>query len=429
VNPASLPGAAAAPPASDHAAGAFGARIFLVMSSGYLMSYGLRAINATIAPELVNELGLSNTQLGSLTSAYFIAFALMQLPIGIWLDRFGPRRVDAVLMAVAASGCVLFASAPAFGWLWLGRALIGAGFAAGLMAPFAMYRTWFAPHHQTRLAAWTMTIGTSGVLIATLPVRAMLAVTDWRGVFYGCAALLLSISLLMWFGLPRRREPDGHAAPSFLSALGGYGEVARSSFFWRMVLLSSTIQGGFVAMQTLWLGPWFTRLLGMTPQQSAGWLFVFNSTLLASYLLAGYLAPRLGPQESAAVRLAGMSALLTVGLIFLIAAVPSAAGVWAWLVIAAITTVFPPIQARVGMSFPRHLGGRALTAYNLVQFIGVFVIQAGLGIAMDLLIDAGMAQDQAFRASLAGVAALQLGVCLLFACWPKAPGGGPTPPG
>ena len=403
---------------ADHASGALGARLFLIMASGYLMSYGLRAINATIAPELVNEMGLTNTQLGSLTSAYFLAFACMQLPLGIWLDRFGPRRVDSFLMAVAAVGCLTFAAAPSFETLWIGRALLGVGFSAGLMAPFALYRIWFAPHHQTRLAAWTMTVGTAGVLIATLPVRAMLSVMDWRGVFYCCAAVLFSVSLLMWFGLPKRREPDGRQRQSFLRSLGGYGEVARSSFFWRMVLMSGAVQGGFVAMQTLWLGPWFTRVLHMTPQQSASWLFLFNATLLGSYLLAGFLAPRVSQRESAMLRLSAVAAVLTAGLIGLIAAVPAVAGVWAWLVIAAINTVFPPIQARVGMSFPKHLAGRALTAFNLIQFVAVFVVQVGLGVAMDWLIAGGTAQNDAFRLGLAGIAGMQALVWLLFIFWP-----------
>lgn len=418
----------------DFASGAFGARIFLIMASGYLMSYGLRAINATIAPELVSEMGLSNSQLGSLTSAYFIAFAAMQLPLGAWLDRFGPRRVNAVLMGVAGGGCLVFASAPSVEWLWIGRALLGVGFAAGLMASFALYRTWFAPHQQTRLAAWIMTVGTCGVLIATLPVRAMLAVMSWRGVVYCCAAVLVSIAALMWFGLPRTREPDGRVSRSFLRLLGGYTQVVRNSFFWRMVLLSGAVHGGFVAMQTLWLGPWFTRVLQMTPQQSASWLFVFNATLLGSYLLAGYLAPRLGTREAATVRLAAFAALLSVGLVTLAATAPSAAGVWAWLLIAAISTVFPPIQARVGMSFPKDLAGRGLTAYNLVLFLAVFIIQAGLGVAMDWLIASGMADDDAFRASLGGIAVVQLAAWLLFIFWPgqaeaALPRAGPEPAG
>ena len=404
--------------AADHASGLFGARLFLVITSGYLMSYGLRAINATIAPELVGEVGLSNTQLGSLTSAYFLAFACMQLPLGIWLDRFGPRRVDASLMAIAGLGCLVFALADSFETLWLARALLGIGFSAGLMAPFALFRIWFAPHHQTRLAAWTMTVGTLGVLVATLPVRALLAVMDWRGVFHGCAALLLTISLLMWFGLPRSRESDGRVRQSFLQSLGGYREVARSSFFWRMVVMSGAVQGCFISMQTLWLGPWFTRVLQMTPQQSAGWLFVFNATLLGAYLLVGYLAPRVGPQESATVRVSAIAALMVAGLVGFIAAFPSAAATWGWLVLAVVATVFTPIQARVGMSFPKHLAGRALTAYNLVLFVSVFIMQAGLGVTMDWLIAGGMDQVAAFRTGVGGVALLQLAAWLLFVFWP-----------
>ena len=405
--------------AADHASGLFGARLFLIISSGYLMSYGLRAINATIAPELVGEMALTNTQLGSLTSAYFLAFAFMQLPLGICLDRFGPRRVDSVLMAVAAGGCVTFAVASGVEELWIARALMGVGFSAGLMAPFALFRAWFAPHHQTRLAAWTMLVGTSGVLIATLPLRALLAVMDWRAVFFCCAALLLTISLLMWFGLPRTREPDGRNPQSFRQSVGGYGEVWRNSFFWRMVLLSGAVQGGFIAMHTLWLGPWFTRMLHMTPQESASWLFVFNVALFGAYLVGGYLAPRVGHQERTTIRVAAVAALLVAVLVGFIAVFPSAAGVWAWLVFAVVTTVFTPIQARVGLSFPAHLAGRALTAYNLVLFVATFIVQAGLGIAMDWLIGRGTTQQDAFRAGLAGVAIAQTVVWLLFIFWPK----------
>jgi MFS family permease len=403
---------------SGSARGLFGARLFLIGSCGYLMSYGLRAINATIAPELVGEMALTNTQLGSLTSAYFLAFACMQLPLGVLLDRFGPRRVNAVLIAVAGAGCLTFAVASTFLELWLARALVGIGFSAALMAPFALFRSWFAPNQQTRLAAWTLTVGTAGVLIATLPLRALLEVMDWRTFFLGCAAVLLAISLLMWFGLPRSREPHGSESRPFIESLSGYRDVVGSSFFWRMVLLSGSVHGGFIAVQTLWLGPWFTGVLQMTPRESAIWLFVFNAVLLAAYLVAGYLAPRVGPHEGATVRVSAVAALATTGLIAFIAAVPVVAGVWAWLAVAAISTVFPPIQARVGMSFPKHLGGRALTAYNLVLFVSVFVVQAGLGIVIDWLVGRGMTQEAAFRAGLAGLASAQLAIWLLFIRWP-----------
>ena len=400
------------------ASGGMAVRLFVVMSSGYLMSYGLRAINATIAPELVQDLGLSNTQLGSLTSAYFLSFALMQLPVGIWLDRFGPRRVDAVLMAVAGSGCLVFATAHGFAQLWLGRALLGVGFAAGLMACFAMFRLWFAPHQQTRLAAWTMTVGTCGVLTATLPVRALLSATDWRGVFLVCAAILFGLSLLMWFALPRAREPHGERSQSLFTLLTGYGEILGDGFFWRMALLGGLVQGGFIAIQTLWLGPWFIRVVGMTPQASASWLFAFNIALLLGFVAVGVLAPRVGPKKTTTVRVAGIAALLCTVLTGLAAAWPVVAGVWAWLALAVCNTVFVPIHSRVGMSFPGHLAGRALTAYNLLIFVAAFAVQSLLGVVVDWLLSAGWGETDAFRAGLAALVVTQSVVLLAFARWP-----------
>ncbi|MGE0798411.1 MAG: nitrate/nitrite transporter [Lautropia sp.] len=416
-----------ADPSAPWASGAFGLRLFLTIASGYFMSYGLRSINATIAPELVEELRLGNGELGMLTSAYLLAFAILQLPLGVWLDRYGPRRMDALLMAVAAAGCAVFASASGLAGLWVGRALLGVGFAAGLMAPYALYRAWFAPAQQTRLAAWTLMIGSAGVLGATLPVRAALTVTDWRGVFWFCAALLLTISATMWFGIPRAREPNGRSGQSFLASLGGYGEVGRSPFFWRMALLAVSLQGSFIALQTLWIGPWFGRVLGLTPAQSAAGLFAFNTALMIAFLLVGAVAPRLGHTERSAVRLAGGAAGVNVLPLVLIAAAPAFAGVWAWLLFAATSAVFTPVQARVGMSFPARLAGRALTAFNLIIFVAAFVLQTGLGLLLDVALGAGLDTISAFRLAVAAVVLLQALSWLAFVLWPwSGPDGRPA---
>ena len=125
-------------------------RVFLAFASGYFMSYGLRSVNAVIAPELIAEFGLTNAQLGSLSSAYFLAFASVQVPLGVLLDRFGSRRVDATLLLVAAGGCVLFAGARSAAMLWVARALIGVGVSAALMASLRAFRFWYAPGRQQR---------------------------------------------------------------------------------------------------------------------------------------------------------------------------------------------------------------------------------------------------------------------------------------
>ncbi len=397
------------------------------MAAGYLMSYGLRAINATIAPELSHELQLSNTSLGMLTSAYFVGFAAMQIPVGIWLDRFGPRRVNAVLMAVAGLGCAILALAKNFELLWLGRLVTGVGFASGLMASYAMFRVWFAPGQQTRLAAWILMCGTFGVMIATTPVRLIMPMIGWRGVFVICAVLLWLVALAMWFGLPRSREPAfaaGQPRPSFLQNLRGYTGITRSPFFWRMAMACAVMQAGFIALQTLWLGPWFIRVLGYTPEQAAQALLAFNGSLLVAYLLSGYLAPRLGSSLSSTIRMVAFGMPVSITLLALIALVPAWAGLWAWMALAAVSTVFTPVQARVGLAFPSRVSGRALTAFNLVIFSGVIAIQSLVGLAVDALMAAGHHQIDAFRISMGLLAGLQFSYWLLFLSWRSAS----TPP-
>ena len=162
--------------------------VFACFAAAYFMSYGLRSVNAVIAPDLLAQFGLTNAQLGSLSSAYFLSFAAMQLPLGIWLDRFGARRTNAVLLLVAALGCAVFALAGGLTGLWIGRALVGVGVAGALMSALKGYRFWYSAQRQQSLAAWMLVAGTLGALSVTVPVQAALPVVGWRGVFWVAAA-------------------------------------------------------------------------------------------------------------------------------------------------------------------------------------------------------------------------------------------------
>ena len=176
--------------------GSLAVRMFVVFASAYLLSYAFRAINAVIAQPLVDELGLSAGQLGFLASAYFLSFAVMQLPVGVMLDRYGPRRVEAVLIGFAALGAVLFALAESYAVLWLGRALIGVGVSACLMAAVKAYSLYFRPHMQATLSSWMLVAGSLGALTVTTPVEAALPHLGWRGVFGLAVKGLVNLSVL-----------------------------------------------------------------------------------------------------------------------------------------------------------------------------------------------------------------------------------------
>ena len=417
---AALPGAA-----PRAASGLLAVRIFLCFAAGYFLSYGLRSVNAVLSPELVAELGLTHAQLGSLSSAYFLAFAALQLPLGVWLDRFGPRRVDAVLMGLAACGCVMFALAQSLSGLWIGRALVGAGVSAALMASLTAFRQWFDPQRQTRLAAWTMVSGTAGVLTATVPVYWALPLIGWRGVFWATAALLAAIGVAMWTLLPRDHERGG-PAPSgtgFVASLVGYREVFANGYFWRMAMTVGLAHGGFVSLQSLWVGPWFGTVLGVQGEARAQLLFAFNLGLLLCYFALGWLAPRVGPERRSLARVVSVGTLGVVAVEYAIAWAQGPSAWWLWIGLGAAATVFTLVQPRVGLSFPPHLSGRALSGFNLVVFVWMFLSQWGFGLAIDAFRAGGLEEVAAFRATMAAFATLHAAGLALFVAWPRRWGG------
>lgn len=422
---ARAPAAGAVAPAAGFASGALALRIFACFAAGYFMSYGLRSVNAVLAPDLTAELGLTHAQLGSLSSAYFLAFAAMQLPLGIWLDRFGPRRVNAVLMGVAACGCMAFALAGSLSALWIGRALVGAGVSAALMASLTAYRQWFPAERQTRLAAWMLMAGTAGVLTTTVPVHWALPVLGWRGVFWVAAALLAAIGVAMWRLLPRGREPVAGAGGgvSFVGSLAGYREVFASGYFWRMSMTAGIVQGGFVALQSLWVGPWFDVVLGATGGRRADLLFAFNFALMLCFLALGWVAPRVGQERGALARIVVVGTALYVAMEVAIATAAGPSAWWLWVGLAAAATSYTLVQPRVGLAFPEHLAGRALTGFNLVIFSWMFASQWGFGVAIDAFRAAGRTEADAFRAAMGLFAGLHAACLLAFVAWPRRWGG------
>jgi predicted MFS family arabinose efflux permease len=399
---------------SEPLRGATAARVFLCFASGYLLSYALRAINAVIAPSLTHELGLSNADLGLLTSAYLVSFGCMQLPLGIWLDKYGARRTEATLLLVAALGAAVFASSSSLAGLWIGRALIGIGVSSCLMAAFKAYRQWYAPQQQSQLSSWMLVAGTSGALIATMPVTLALPLIGWRGVFWLVAALALAISALLFFALKDVEQRCTAAASAQTPHDGGYRSIFGHAYFWRMGVLGLLNTGVFIALQTLWAGPWMTTVLGKTPVETGGILFAFNFALLLAYLAMGWAAPRMAARgwNSHHVIGIGLAGTLLAQAAMLIDT-SSHAWLW-WLLLAACVPVNTLVQSNVALAFPAALAGRANSAYNLQLFVGAFLTQWGFGVLVDYLQHHGMGSADAFRAALALALALQLTAFLFF---------------
>jgi predicted MFS family arabinose efflux permease len=372
-------------------------RVFAAFAFAYFLSALLRAVTATLAPVFSSELALSAGDLGLLAGAYFFGFAALQLPLGQALDRYGPRRTLLCLLAVAVLGCAAFASARHLWALILARALIGAGVAAGLMAALTCYRRLLSPAAQLRANSWMLMTGSLGMVASTLPVQWLLPSVGWRGLFWLVAAALLAAMALVAVWVPRD-EPLSRApeAGQTNNVVSGYLAIARHPRFVRMAPLAFFLYGGLIAVQSLWAGPWLTRVAGWSPGDTAGGLFVINVAMLLAFFSWGVALPRLARHGISASRLMAWGLPIPLLLLAYNLLLGPAAGAWHWAAWCVSCTFVSVSQPAVGAAFAPAQAGRALSAFNLVIFSGVFCVQWGLGLLIDALQAMGLPVMQAF---------------------------------
>lgn len=387
--------------------------VFLAFALAYFLSALVRAITATLAPVLSETFSLNAGDMGLLAGGYFLGFALTQLPLGAWLDRFGPRRVVLAFLSLAVVGCGLFALASDFGGLLVARVLTGMGVSACLMAPLTGYRRWLRPATQLRANAWMLMTGSLGMVAATLPVQWLMPMTGWRGLFWGLAALVgLSMAVIAW-QVPRRSAATQVADPAPAEALG-YAAIARHPYFKRMAPIGWVNYGGMVAVQTLWAGPWMVQVAGYTVAEAATGLFGINLCMLCTFWLWGMVSPALARRGHRAEDLIARGLPLSLLVLAVIVWLGPDAG-WPWWAAFCVTsTVVSLSQPAVGLALPAQAAGRALSAYNLVIFAGVFTVQWGIGLAIDLLGWAGLVRVDAYRAAMALFGAAALAAYLMF---------------
>ena len=375
--------------------------VFLAFAFAYFLSTLMRAITATLSPALTQELSLSAQDLGLLAGGYFLGFSATQLPLGKWLDRYGPKTVILCFLIVAVLGCAAFAMAQSFVGLWMARFLCGVGVSACLMAPLTGYRRWMDAGSQLRANSWMLMTGSLGMLSSTLPVQWLMPVTGWRAIFAGLAVLVVLAMVLIYKVVPVWETQQASQDPAAKEETG-YGPVWRNAYFWRMAPVGFFCYAGMLAVQTLWAGPWMTVVGGYTPLSAATGLFAINLSMLVTFWIWGLITPRLSKRGISANKLIAWGQPLSFAVLFgLVWLGPDLGGASAAaLALFCMTSTFVALaQPAVGMAFPSHLAGRALSAYNLVIFVGVFVVQWGIGVGIDFFKSLGWPPVLAFQAA------------------------------
>jgi len=383
-------------------------RVFLPFAAGYFLSYIFRVVNAVIAPDLMADIGVGPSALGMLTAVYFISFAAFQLPLGVLLDRFGPRRVEALLLLFAGLGAFVFSRAEGLTGLVVGRAFIGFGVSACLMAAFKAYTLWFPREKWTLVNGFHMAAGGLGALAATSPVEMSLQFTNWRGVFTGLGLLTLLIAGSVFLLVPEKKADAKRE--SLHALIRGIHEIITSRKFWRIAPLTTMTQAAFLAIQGLWAGPWLTHVGRLERAAVVEVLFQIAIAMVAGFIFLGSFAEWLSRKGMSVTTtsVTGMALFMIIQLLLITG--PASWAVPLWLAFGFLGTASIIAYSALSQSFPVHLSGRVTTALNLLVFIAAFAGQWAIGAIIGLWTagSAGMLPPAGFQAGFGLMLLLQL---------------------
>ena len=372
--------------------------IFFVFACGYFLSCLLRAITATLSPLLTSEFNLLAGDLGLLAGGYFLGFASMQIPLGYLLDKHGPKKIVSSFLLIAIIGTAAFSLAQNFSGLLISRVLIGIGVSACLMGPLTGYRIWFADEYQQRANSWMLMIASTGFVFSTLPVQILLPIFGWRWIFSAITILIFLVIILTLLFIPSWKKDEQSNKET---NTGSLSDVWKNKFFRSTIPLGLFNYGGIMAVQTLWAGPWMIRVAGYDPLQSATGLFWINTTMLIAFFVWGYILPKINNLGMDTMKLMKFGLPISYLSLLIIIVSGESAGATHFIVYIFTSIVLTLTQPAVTMRFPTSLAGKSLTSFNLLIFLGTFIMQWGIGLVIDLCKFFGNNEIQSFQISFA----------------------------
>ena len=374
--------------------------IFCVFAFGFFISNLLRSITATLTPVLTSEFDLSAGNLGLLAGGYFLGFSLMQIPAGLLLDKYGPKKVVAYLLLIALVSTISFAFAKSFTGLLISRFFIGVGVAACLMGPLTGYRVWFEDKYQQRANSWMLMVASFGFVISTLPVQILLPIIGWRSIFLIISILiLLSIILILIFAPSWNYNVQNQNIQSAEST-GRLSDVWKNKFFISLIPLAFLNYGGVQAIQTLWAGPWMLNVAGYSPLESATGLFWINIIMLFAFMFWGYILPKFSSLGIDSMKIVKIGLPISYIVLFCIIIMGQKAGAMMFTLYILSSIVLSLTQPALALSFPQNLAGKSLTSLNVFIHSGTFFVQWGIGLLIDLSKNMGANVITSYKISL-----------------------------
>lgn len=389
--------------------------IIIPFGLGHFISYLFRTINILVYVELEKDLNLPASRLGLLTGMYFLMFAAAQIPVGVMLDRYGPRKVQVPMLVLAAVGSAIFSFSHSEVGLLIGRSLIGLGVAGSLMGAIKACTIWLPPERLPLSTACLLAIGGIGAMTSTWPLHELLKWVSWRDVFLLLAAVTLCISTIIHISAPRTYNTRQIRISDMLSELR---QLYSSWSFWRLALYSVFAQAIYMAILSLWMGPWLRDIAAMNESNMASVLLWATAAMIAGSLAFGTITDRLRQYGVQPIMVCGTGVIIFVGFQLLMVS-----GLTISPYIIAVGFSFFGASAAlnyaiIAQSVAPELSGRVSSSFNLVVFILAFSLQWLMGAILSLWpSEAGNYPIVAYQWSFGIMVALQLPGILLWFCF------------
>ena len=387
--------------------------VFLIaaLAAIYAISQFLRNSIGVIANDLARELSLSATQTGLLSSAFFFAFAAVQIPVGIAIDRYGPRNTMLVTAALTVVATIFFALAPSASALIAARALMGLGCSTFLMAPLVIFARRFPPVRFAGHASMHMGLANIGTLSATAPLAMSAAYLGWRTSFLVVAGLTAVIAIVLVWAVPKdERRSEGRE--NLAEAFRGVARAIKVRSFWPVFFVHLTTYGCFASVVGLWGGPWLTDVHGTDLESRGSILLIGAGAQILGLLTWGALDRYWGSYKQLVLLAGSATVTLLIGFAFLPLGLSSAT---IWFGLFGFCVAYTPVLMAHGKSlFPSEIMGRGITLMNIGTMGGAFLSQSITGMLIDFVgrSDAGGYSPEGYRLVFAALAAwLLLSLC------------------
>lgn len=364
---------------SQHRPKAVLSLVVVTFGMGYFLSYFFRNVNAVLSPLIVDEFGLNATQIGFLTSIYFVTAVVILIPLAILLDRYGPRQVLLGQMAVTGLGCVVFAMGTTVLTLLIGRALIGIGVVGCLTTALKAVTVWFPRDRWATGNSLVLGVGSIGVIAGTQPLQWLLDLVTWRDVFWLGLATCAATGLVALLAVPERNAPTPEQPTGNV-----FRKVLALPLFWRLMPVASLTMAVFFSIQGLWANAWMADVAGLTQAEVGQRLLVMALAMSCGMLLNGTIADVLTAFgiPLAVVMAVGFTCLLVSQLVLVIELAPRA--FWPWAVMGFTGNVGALAYPLLIRRFPSSVSARAISALAVFNFGLAFLVQFLMGGVLDL---------------------------------------------